>query len=399
MAAKQPKNDTQFAAVVAYYYQFEATERKDAISKEDLLAACRLVGRDRPPAPEQTLRNAMNAGLLDSADRGTFAINSVGENLVAVTLPGDGTVGSSAGARRKRPARNTSAKKSIAQGASRDRVEKGPGKEEVTTAHDAIEATVGDLERLRRLVSKGTSQQIKTATDLDVIKANVHTWLRTRRPIIVASLDEKSLYAIDAVFSELLAATHRAAVRNRYKVLIKNAKRILSTLQAENAVELSSTQIQAALGDAAPSFAAIAGDARMQKILQNRWNECVSCVGYNLPLAATVMMGGLLEAVLLARINMLPDKKPVFTATAAPKDKKSGATLPLKEWGLNSYIDVAHELKWISDTYKDVGVILRDYRNYIHPHKGHQHGKALTGDDAKVLWEIGKTILHQVLKA
>lgn len=61
------------------------------------------------------------------------------------------------------------------------------------SAHDAIEATVSDLERLRRLVTKGASKQLSSATDIDVIKANVHTWLRTRRPLIVASLDEKSL--------------------------------------------------------------------------------------------------------------------------------------------------------------------------------------------------------------
>ena len=35
-----------------------------------------------------TLNNAKNQGYLDSAERGAFQINSVGENLVAMTLPG-----------------------------------------------------------------------------------------------------------------------------------------------------------------------------------------------------------------------------------------------------------------------------------------------------------------------
>jgi hypothetical protein len=86
---KKPKNDSQFAAVVAYYYRFEAPDKKDSITKGDLLDACRQANYQRPPAPGQTLRNAVNAGLLDKADRGAFTINSVGENLVAVTLPGD----------------------------------------------------------------------------------------------------------------------------------------------------------------------------------------------------------------------------------------------------------------------------------------------------------------------
>lgn len=91
VAQKKPKNDMQFAAVVAYYYRFEAAEKKESITQADLLEACRMANYTRPPAPGQTLRNAVNAGLLDKAERGAFSVNSVGENLVAVTLPGDGT--------------------------------------------------------------------------------------------------------------------------------------------------------------------------------------------------------------------------------------------------------------------------------------------------------------------
>jgi hypothetical protein len=91
---KKPKNDMQFAAVVAYYYQFEAAVKKTSITKDDLLEACRLASYKRPKKPAQTLLNAVNSGLLDKAERGSFSINSVGENLVAITLPGDGAVGS-----------------------------------------------------------------------------------------------------------------------------------------------------------------------------------------------------------------------------------------------------------------------------------------------------------------
>jgi hypothetical protein len=76
----------------------------------------------------------------------------------------------------------------------------------------------------------------------------------------------------------------------------------------------------------------------MQGILSKRWQECVICVKAGAPLAATVMMGGILEGLLLAKINQLADKSPVFTAIAAPKDKKIGKTLPLKEWGLKNFI-------------------------------------------------------------
>ena len=91
-AAKAPKSDQQFAAVAAYYYKFIAPEgqRKDAIDKEELREAARLVGPRKVPG-QFALNNAKNSGYLDSAGRGKFKLNTVGENLVAITLPGDDT--------------------------------------------------------------------------------------------------------------------------------------------------------------------------------------------------------------------------------------------------------------------------------------------------------------------
>jgi hypothetical protein len=94
VAEKRPKSDVQFAATVAYYHRFEAREnlRKAELSAEDLQEACRLAGRERLKNPYKTLHNAHNLGLLDKGgERGTFTLNTVGENLVAVALPGDGS--------------------------------------------------------------------------------------------------------------------------------------------------------------------------------------------------------------------------------------------------------------------------------------------------------------------
>jgi hypothetical protein len=114
-------------------------------------------------------------------------------------------------------------------------------------------------------------------------------------------------------------------------------------------------------------------------------------------MAATVMMGGLLEGLLLARVNKEPDPRPVFTAAGAPRDKM-GKTLALKDWTLRNFIDVAHELKWITVSARDVGVVLRDYRNYIHPQKELSHGIILEAGDASVLWEVAKSISRQLLR-
>ncbi len=60
VASKNPRSDIQFAATVAYFYQFEAplAERKKCINKDDLQEATRKSGRERLKRPDQTLRNA-----------------------------------------------------------------------------------------------------------------------------------------------------------------------------------------------------------------------------------------------------------------------------------------------------------------------------------------------------
>jgi hypothetical protein len=90
---KKPRSDVQFAATVAFYFRFEAppAERKESINSKDMLDACRKVQRARLKDPYQTLLNAHNLGLLDKGtEKATFVINTVGENLVAMSLPGDG---------------------------------------------------------------------------------------------------------------------------------------------------------------------------------------------------------------------------------------------------------------------------------------------------------------------
>lgn len=91
--SKSPKSDQQFVAVVAYYYQFKAPleERKDSIDVDTLKDAARLVQWKQPSDWRFTLKNAKNAGILNSKGVGGYCLSPVGENLVAITLPSNGT--------------------------------------------------------------------------------------------------------------------------------------------------------------------------------------------------------------------------------------------------------------------------------------------------------------------
>ncbi len=93
IASKNPQSDSHFATAVAYYYKFQApaSERRDSINSETLQDACRKVNRDRLKDSYKTLHNTHGSGFLDKgSEKGSFAINTVGENLVAMALPNAG---------------------------------------------------------------------------------------------------------------------------------------------------------------------------------------------------------------------------------------------------------------------------------------------------------------------
>jgi hypothetical protein len=109
------------------------------------------------------------------------------------------------------------------------------------------------------------------------------------------------------------------------------------------------------------------------------------------------MMGGLLEALFVARANKMPDKKPLISAAGAPRDKTTGKVVPYPEWMLDSYIKVAKELTWITASAGDLADVLKEYRNFIHPAKELRYGVVLARNDSSVFWALTKALTEQLL--
>lgn len=271
----------------------------------------------------------------------------------------------------------------------------------MTSGQQSIEEAVTGAQSLHKVLKDHKGVQVTSEDEKQIVKATALAWFNNHRTIVVSFLGEDQIKPIDDLYRLLLAGAARATLRSKYLVTIKDLKMKFGALLADHAILLSKDPTPAAVPiattDSPPKFGSLISDPKMQAILQKRWNECVICVKAGAPLAATVMMGGILEGLLLARILQLPDMALAFTAKLAPKDKFQ-KTLPLKEWGLKNYIDVAHELGWITTTAKDIGEVLRDYRNYIHPQKELSHGISLGLGDAEMLWNIAKNITLQVLK-
>ncbi len=257
---------------------------------------------------------------------------------------------------------------------------------------ESIENAISESKRLRARITKLKSAQVRNSEDKAVIKATAYAWFRNHRPVLLAGTDEDSLVQLDAEYNFLADSSERATSKLIYIRQLKTMVELLVALRPA----LLAWRAKPASPDVPPNFAPLVPDKAMQAILERRWAECIACIEASAPMAATVMMGGLLETLLLARILRERDKDPIFKANTAPK--VAGKALPLKEWGLRNFIDVAHEFGWISQGAKDVGEVLRDYRNYVHPQKEYSHGIKLTAEDAIMFWEISKSISRQVIR-
>jgi hypothetical protein len=261
-----------------------------------------------------------------------------------------------------------------------------------------VEAAIGEVIKARQSVMRGESKQVFSRDEIDRLKSVAFAWFKTHQPIIKAHPSRPDLTNVDSAYGTVMDSTGRCASRTTYADALLLAKNSLVEARGFIAANLHASPIAAAntTNDAPPNFAPLAVDANMQAILQRRWDEVQRCLSCKSNLAATVMMGGLLESLLLARINSSPDKGAVFKAKLAPRDK-GGKTLMLPDWKLVHMVEVAHELNWITKSAKDVGNVLRDFRNYIHPHKEYTDGVSILDEDARMLWEVTKSITRHVL--
>jgi hypothetical protein len=257
-----------------------------------------------------------------------------------------------------------------------------------------IDHAISDLERLRRIIKKGANRQVRSAEERQLIRATCNAWFRNHRPVLRTSLPDDLIEPVDMAYKAIVAATDKNTQRSRFDDLFKALHSQLADLRTN---VLTPPPVATSTADDPPDFQPLVADPAMRAVLSRRWLECARCVQVDAPLAATVMMGGLLEALLLARLHKASDKNAVFHAAAAPVDKATGKPAPLQEWTLRHYIDVAHELGWISASAKSLGEVVRDYRNYIHPHKELVHGVNLSAADAGLFWEVAKGIARQVL--
>jgi hypothetical protein len=264
------------------------------------------------------------------------------------------------------------------------------------TLHQTIESAIDEATAARLRVSKIISNQVRGVDEIASLKATAQTWFHKHRPIIVANVPEANLATVDSYFTIVLDATTKNAAKATYLNALKATKAALIVLRTATLV-VSALGQSANTDDLAPDFSPLAGNQEMRDILTRRWNECANCVKADTHLAAIVMMGGLLEALFVARANKMPDKSALTSAASAPKERATGKATNYQEWMLDAYIKVGFELKWITESARDVADKLKEYRNFIHPAKELRYGVELGLNDSTIFWQVTKALARQLL--
>jgi len=264
------------------------------------------------------------------------------------------------------------------------------------TLHEAINEAIREVTSARSRLSKVNSKQVRNADDVGMLKATADTWFHTHRPVIVKSAPTLDLNSADGPYAAVLDATTKSASKSTYVDALKLAKAALINIR-KSALVAPAVVPESSTDDLAPDFSPLAGNQQMRDVLTRRWYECAKCVNADAHLAAIVMMGGLLEALFVARANKMGDKKPLTSAVNAPKDKNTGKTLNYQEWMLDSYIKVGHELRWITESAKAIADTIKEYRNFVHPAKELRYGVTLGLNDSSMFWQITKALSRQLL--
>jgi len=135
-----------------------------------------------------------------------------------------------------------------------------------------------------------------------------------------------------------------------------------------------------------PNFSSFQMPPEFIQILRNRWKEIGICVQYDAYLAALILMGSLLEAILYWSLTKYPEK--ANRTACSPKDPKTGKSKPISDWTLSQMIDVAHELNWLDGDVKKYSHTLREFRNLVHPFQQIKDAIVPDKDTCAISWQV-----------
>jgi hypothetical protein len=196
----------------------------------------------------------------------------------------------------------------------------------VPTASESVDAAISELTTARSLVSRIKTKQVRGIDAVAALKSTAHAWFNSHRLVVASNGAGVNLGDADRAYTTILDLTAKHAARPTYLDAPKETKDALIAVRAAVLIA-PSTSPAGNTDDLAPDFSPLAGNPQMRDILTRRWHECHKCVGAGAHLAAIVMMGGLLEALFVARA-----KRHISAWIRIAKSKKRECSLCLVNW-------------------------------------------------------------------
>lgn len=132
----------------------------------------------------------------------------------------------------------------------------------------------------------------------------------------------------------------------------------------------------------------------LEAIVQSRWIEAQRCQHAKAYLAAVIMMGSILEALLLARCSKCVGD--AYQARCAPKDR-NGKSIAIPNWTLSNLIDVSVERGWLKQDRGSFSHALRQSRNIVHPYEHARTQSDFDEGTCKVCWQVLNASVEDLL--
>jgi hypothetical protein len=130
------------------------------------------------------------------------------------------------------------------------------------------------------------------------------------------------------------------------------------------------------------SVTEVVSDPELAATVQLRLDEARTCYEHGAYTSAVIMLGSLLEGVLAHAAQVRA------SGTRMPK--------PLRNMGLNDFVDFAYENKWIEHDAKLASELVRHYRNLVHPLAEKRTGHTPNRDTLDMCWPVVNATLNDL---
>ena len=141
-----------------------------------------------------------------------------------------------------------------------------------------------------------------------------------------------------------------------------------------------------------PSIDKLPVPAPISAIIQERLDEVQLCFSQGAYLSVVFLSGSILEAVLLGAA----ENNPKLFNQSQSSPKHNGKVKRFNDWHLSDFIDTAHEIGLLEHDVKALSHQLRDFRNYIHPHKQIESGFRPDEHTATICFQVLKAALASI---